>query len=102
MDLLGKAYEEGLNVVRQFRASGANYEPGTQVWQVETGHRAYVTRAGSASSIDATYLLLATGAQERPAPFPRLGIAGRDDCRCGPDRAQDVGSNSVRASLDRR
>ncbi|NTA14162.1 NAD(P)/FAD-dependent oxidoreductase, partial [Agrobacterium tumefaciens] len=76
MDLLGKAYEEGLNVVRQFRASGANYEPGTQVWQVETGHRAYVTRAGSASSIDATYLLLATGAQERPAPFPGWALPG--------------------------
>lgn len=76
MDILGKAYAEGLNVVRRFRASGANYEPGTQVWQVETGHRAFVTRAGSASSIDATYLLLATGAQERPAPFPGWTLPG--------------------------
>ncbi len=76
MDVLGKAYAEGLNVVRQFRASGANYEPGTQVWQVESGPRAYVTRAGAASSVDANYLLLATGAQERPAPFPGWTLPG--------------------------
>ncbi len=76
MDILGKAYAEGMGVVRQFRASGANYEPGTQVWQVESGPRAYVSRAGSASSIDANHLLLATGAQERPAPFPGWTLPG--------------------------
>lgn len=76
MDILGKAYAEGLDLVRQFRASSARYEPGTQVWQVETGPRAYVTRDGAASSIEADYLLLATGAQERPAPFPGWTLPG--------------------------
>ncbi|MBB3947428.1 MULTISPECIES: NAD(P)/FAD-dependent oxidoreductase [Rhizobium/Agrobacterium group] len=76
MDILGKAYAEGLDLVRQFRASSARYEPGTQVWQVEAGPRAYVTRDGAASSIEANYLLLATGAQERPAPFPGWTLPG--------------------------
>jgi len=76
MGILGKAYAEGLRVVRQFYSSGANYEPSTQVWQVESGPRVYVSRAGAASSIDAAYLILATGAQERPVPFPGWTLPG--------------------------
>jgi len=74
--VLGKAYGEGLAVVGRFRASGAAYEPGTQVWQVEPGPRAFMTRNGAASSIEAGYLLLATGAQERPVPFPGWTLPG--------------------------
>jgi len=74
--ILGKAYGEGLAVVGRFRASGAGYEPGTQVWQVETGPRAFMTRNGAASSIEPGCLLLATGAQERPAPFPGWTLPG--------------------------
>ncbi|MGV1963877.1 FAD/NAD(P)-dependent oxidoreductase [Agrobacterium sp. 22-222-1] len=76
MSVLGKAYEEGLAVVGAFRKSGAAYEPGTQVWQIEGGARAFMTRDGAATSVEAGSLLLATGAQERPAPFPGWTLPG--------------------------
>lgn len=74
--ILGKAYGEGSAVVGRFRASGARYEPGTRVWQVESGPRAFMTCNGAASSVEAGCLLLATGAQERPAPFPGWTLPG--------------------------
>ena len=74
--ILGRAYVEGLDTVGRFRASGALYEPGTQVWQVEPGPRAFMTRCGAASSVEARCMLLATGAQERPAPFPGWTLPG--------------------------
>lgn len=67
--ILGESYQEGLSVVRHFRASGAHYQPGTQVWQVESGPRIFLKRDGATFSVQAGCLLLATGAQERPAPF---------------------------------
>ncbi len=75
-DLLGKAYGEGAAVVGRFRASGADYEPGTQLWHVEAGGRAFLRRDGGASSVRADCVLLATGAQERPAPFPGWTLPG--------------------------
>jgi NADPH-dependent 2,4-dienoyl-CoA reductase/sulfur reductase-like enzyme len=74
--ILGKAYGEGLEIVRRFRACGVRYEPGTHVWQIEPSCRVFMTRNGAASAIDARYLLLATGAQERPAPFPGWTLPG--------------------------
>lgn len=74
--LLGKAYAEGAAVVGRFRASGVDYEPETQVWHVEAGMRAFLRRGGAASSVEADWLLLATGAQERPAPFPGWTLPG--------------------------
>lgn len=69
-DILGKAYVDGGDVVRRFRASGAKYMPKSHVWQIEAGPRVFMTCNGKASSINANSLLLATGAQERPVPFP--------------------------------
>ncbi len=74
--LLGAAYAEGAGAVTRFRASGAAYEPGTQVWQVEPGPRAYMTRQGATSLVEARCLLLATGAQERPVPFEGWTLPG--------------------------
>ena len=76
LDILGAAYAEGRDVVRQFRACGARYQPLTQVWQVEPGPRAFLTCAGKARSVDAGAILLATGAQERPVPFPGWTLPG--------------------------
>lgn len=75
-DILGKAYAGGAAVVGRFRASGIDYELETQVWHVEAGARAFLRRGGSASSVEANWLLLATGAQERPAPFPGWTLPG--------------------------
>ena len=74
--LLGEEYLAGEPLVRAFLASGAEYSPETQVWQVEPGWQVYMSHRQQASSVTADTVLLATGAQERPAPFPGWTLPG--------------------------
>jgi NADPH-dependent 2,4-dienoyl-CoA reductase/sulfur reductase-like enzyme len=74
--LLGDEYAAGLPLAQAFRASGAVYEPSTQVWQIEPGWQVYMSRAQQAECVQAANVLLATGAQERPAPFPGWTLPG--------------------------
>jgi NADPH-dependent 2,4-dienoyl-CoA reductase/sulfur reductase-like enzyme len=74
--VLGDAFKAGAASAAAFRASGAHYEAGTQLWQIEPGFRAFVTREGQASVIEARAIVLATGAQERPVPFPGWTLPG--------------------------
>ncbi|MDX3808232.1 MAG: FAD-dependent oxidoreductase, partial [Bosea sp. (in: a-proteobacteria)] len=73
---LGEAYRAGVARAAAFRACGALYEPQSQLWQIEPGFRAFLTRDGQARSMTATTVILATGAQERPAPFPGWTLPG--------------------------
>jgi NADPH-dependent 2,4-dienoyl-CoA reductase/sulfur reductase-like enzyme len=74
--ILGRSYGEGRPVADAFRKSGALYQPGAQLWNVEGSYRAFVSWEGKARLIDATALILATGAQERPIPFPGWTLPG--------------------------
>jgi NADPH-dependent 2,4-dienoyl-CoA reductase/sulfur reductase-like enzyme len=73
---LGAAYRSGAERAAAFRACGAIYEPGSQLWQIEPGFRAFLTREGKARTVTAKAVILATGAQERPAPFPGWTLPG--------------------------
>jgi NADPH-dependent 2,4-dienoyl-CoA reductase/sulfur reductase-like enzyme len=75
-DILGSAYTEGRAVAETFRACGANYDPNVQLWQIEPGFRAFVSRESRAEIIEARAIILATGAQERPIPFPGWTLPG--------------------------
>ena len=75
-DILGPSYVEGRAVAEAFRASGVMYQPSTQLWQVEPGFRAFVSRDRQAQVIEAKAVILATGAQERPVPFPGWTLPG--------------------------
>lgn len=75
-DILGESYVEGLRFARDFRESGANYEAGAQLWQIEPGFRAFITQGHKARMISAKAVVLATGAQERPVPFPGWTLPG--------------------------
>jgi NADPH-dependent 2,4-dienoyl-CoA reductase/sulfur reductase-like enzyme len=75
-DILGPAYSEGRPVSEAFRASGAVYLAGAQLWQIEPGFHAFITLDGSAQIIAADSVILATGAQERPVPFPGWTLPG--------------------------
>jgi NADPH-dependent 2,4-dienoyl-CoA reductase/sulfur reductase-like enzyme len=66
----------GLALVRAFRVSGATYLPGRQVWQVEPGFSVYASTGGKSEKLQARAILLATGAQERPVPFPGWTLPG--------------------------
>ncbi len=75
-DILGPSYVEGRAVAEAFRASGANYSPGAQLWQIEPSYRAYVSRERQTQVIETKAVILATGAQERPVPFPGWTLPG--------------------------
>ncbi|ARP82003.1 FAD/NAD(P)-binding oxidoreductase [Bordetella genomosp. 8] len=75
-ELLGDEYRAGAPLAESFRRCGAVYEPGTQVWQIEPDWHVYMTRAGQAEVVRARQILLATGAQERPNPFPGWTLPG--------------------------
>jgi thioredoxin reductase len=74
--ILGESYRSGLSVAEAFRASGAAYEPGTQLWHIEPGFRAFLSRDRKTRTIEAKAVVLATGAQERPVPFPGWTLPG--------------------------
>lgn len=69
-DILGPEYQRGAERVAAFRASGAAYESNIRVWQIEPGWTVFASRGNEARSYQAKRILLATGAQERPVPFP--------------------------------
>ena len=74
--ILGEDYCAGAEVVKAFRASGTDYRPMSQVWQIESGWHVYLTEGEQARVVQAPNVLLATGAQERPAPFPGWTLPG--------------------------
>lgn len=73
---LGESYLAGAERAAAFRACGAVYEPESQLWQIEPGFRAFITRGGKARIVTAQAIILATGAQERPVPFPGWTLPG--------------------------
>lgn len=72
----GREDHAGANLVAQFRAAGGSYLPNTEVWQIEPGPRVFLTTDGKASMVEPRFVLLATGAQERPMPFPGWQLPG--------------------------
>ena len=75
-EILGPSYVEGRAAAEAFRASDATYRPQTQLWRIEPGFRAFVSRGRQAQVIEAKAVILATGAQERPVPFPGWTLPG--------------------------
>lgn len=74
--ILGPAYVEGRRSAAAFRQSGVEYRSGAKIWQIEDGFRVFLSEGGTASIIRSKALLLATGAQERPVPFPGWTLPG--------------------------
>lgn len=83
--ILGEDYAAGAAIARAFRASGARYEPGTSVWEINTVARRADSRApfdigilrdGVAEMIAARCIIAATGAQERAVTVPGATLPG--------------------------
>jgi octopine oxidase subunit A len=75
-DILGPSYSEGHAIAEAFRTSGARLLPSAKLIQIDSGYRAYVIENGKAKTIMADTVVLATGAQERPTPFPGWTLPG--------------------------
>ncbi|MFD2262882.1 FAD-dependent oxidoreductase [Lacibacterium aquatile] len=75
-EALGADYHKGQALAAAFRASGVDYLPGNQVWQIEEGWSLFLTSEGKARRLTARAILLANGAQERPVPFAGWTLPG--------------------------
>ncbi|MGE8941566.1 NAD(P)/FAD-dependent oxidoreductase [Leptospira interrogans] len=73
---LGAEYSNGRDVIARFRASGARYFPETEVWRLDSGWNAFTKHHGIVDRINAKAIVLATGAFERPVPFPGWTLPG--------------------------
>ena len=75
-EMLGEDYTQGLPLAKRFRQSGAAYENGATVWQVEPDGTVCYSRQGQSAQIMANYIIVATGAMERPMPIPGWTLPG--------------------------
>lgn len=75
-DLATDEDRQGLDLAKRFRAAGAEYRPGTQAWQIEPQGTVFLKSADGLTSVGSRAVLIATGAQERPVPFPGWTLHG--------------------------
>lgn len=74
--LLGADYQRGADLVEAFKASGAQYWPQTTVWSLNAQRQLGILRQGQASILQAERVIVASGAMERPVPFPGWTLPG--------------------------
>ena len=75
-ELLGKEYIRGKKLADTFRQSSVDYFPDTQVWSLNKNREIGLLRNDQAQIISADQILVASGAMERPIPFPGWTLPG--------------------------
>ena len=78
--ILGEDYSAGLDLIKIFKENAVDYFPRTRVWQAEPNGDIYFSRNGGSRKVSADYLVLNTGAMERPVPFPGWTLPGVMTC----------------------
>lgn len=73
---LGEEYVRGAGLVRALRGSGAQWSGETSVWSLSRGCELGISHRGRARLVQADQVIVATGAQERPVPFPGWTLPG--------------------------
>jgi NADPH-dependent 2,4-dienoyl-CoA reductase/sulfur reductase-like enzyme len=73
---LGADYWAGSTLADELASSGAVIATGTTVWSLDAERRIGVSMAGEARMIEARYVVLATGALERPFAIPGWTLPG--------------------------
>jgi NADPH-dependent 2,4-dienoyl-CoA reductase/sulfur reductase-like enzyme len=77
---LGNDYQNGADLIAQFRVAKIDYQPNSTLWNIDTaensGYQLGVLKQGCNHFIHADKLLLATGPEERPMPFPGWQLPG--------------------------
>ena len=76
LSILGKDYAGGRALAESFRQSGAEYLPGTLVWNIGSDRSVDFSRNGKAQRLNPKAILVATGALERPMPIPGWTLPG--------------------------
>jgi len=78
--ILGDDYKAGLKLVQAFKEAPLDYFPRTRVWQAEPTGDVFISHNGASRKLSAKYLVLSTGAMERPVPFPGWTLPGVMTC----------------------
>jgi NADPH-dependent 2,4-dienoyl-CoA reductase/sulfur reductase-like enzyme/bacterioferritin-associated ferredoxin len=74
---LGPSYTAGLAVMRRFRETpGIDYRPGTTVWDLRADGTVGWLKGDAAGYLRAPHVVIASGAMERPVPFPGWTLSG--------------------------
>ena len=76
LDKMGIEYRRGLDLASRFRKSGADYLGNSSVWNAEPEGRVCFSRDGVSERVTANYIIVATGAMERPMPIPGWTLPG--------------------------
>jgi thioredoxin reductase/bacterioferritin-associated ferredoxin len=79
-NVLGKDYSAGLSLLKAFDKSQLDYLPSTRVWQAEPTGDIFWSGNGAGGKFTAKYLVLGTGAMERPVPFEGWTLPGVMTC----------------------
>jgi len=72
----GAEYQRGMETVRAFRSADIAYMASTTVWQIEPSLRSYLKAGDQMHRVEPRSVIIATGAQERPCPFPGWTLPG--------------------------
>lgn len=75
-DILGPDYAAGKGLADNFRTSGSQYIGGATVWNVTPEGAVDYVANGHAAQITGRYILLASGAMERPFPIEGWTLPG--------------------------
>lgn len=76
IDLLGKDYVFGRQLVQGFEHAHIDYFANSGVWYLDRGGELGIVRDGVHHRVHAQRIVIACGAQERPMPFPGWDKAG--------------------------
>lgn len=76
MAALGPDYGRGLSLVEALRQSAAIYQPRTSVWQIGSDNQVLFSTGSRSQATSAKYIVLATGAMERPVPLAGWTLPG--------------------------
>ncbi|APX24754.1 (2Fe-2S)-binding protein [Salipiger profundus] len=68
--VLGADYNAGAALARALREADLTYLPRSTVWNISTDRVVDFSRDGGSSQLQAGFILVATGALERPSPIP--------------------------------
>ena len=74
--ILGADYWAGEKIAHEFAASGAQYVPRATVWSLTPEREIGVSIGGGSQLVQATHVVIATGALERPFPIPGWTLPG--------------------------
>lgn len=75
-ELLGPDYQYGKQLVHGFRKSAAQYLPRSRVWSINSKREIGFSNPDGTQVIEAKQIILASGAMERPVPFPGWTLPG--------------------------